>query len=117
MLLYGYMSSAPALDRVFHALSDTTRRTILERLERSPETTGALATAFPKLSRVAVMKHLGVLESAGLVSVKRQGRFRWNELKRDPLEAADDWLGRHFERRRDMGLRIKLVAEEKEDSE
>jgi DNA-binding transcriptional ArsR family regulator len=106
------MSVTASLDRVFQALSDGTRRRIVERLQTSPETTGEIAGAFPKISRIAVMKHLDVLESAGLIKVKRQGKFRWNELNRIPLDAADEWLARHIERRRDMGMRIKQIAEE-----
>ena len=110
------MLTTPGLDGVFRALGDRTRRAIVERLEGAPETTGALIEAFPSLSRAAVMKHLAVLERAGLVRVKRDGRFRWNELERNPLATADEWLARHVERRRDMGMRLKMVAEELEDN-
>ena len=106
------MSPPPDLDRVFRSLSDGTRRAIVDRLRAAPATTGELAGAFPALSRVAVMKHLDVLEAAGLVAVKREGRLRWNELKPEPLEAADTWLARHIGRRRDMLTRLKAIAEE-----
>lgn len=117
MSLFGYMSATASLDRVFQALSDGTRRAIVVQLEHTPRTTSELIGAFPQLSRVAVMKHLDVLESAGLVTVKREGRLRWNELRRDPLRVADDWLSRHIERRRDMGMRLKLIAEEEEGND
>lgn len=107
------MSSAKLLDRTFHALADQTRRGLLEMLSKGPCTTGTLVEAFPHLSRVGVMKHLGVLESAGLVSVRRDGRERWNTMERDPLKASDDWMARHVERRRDMMMRLKAVAEER----
>jgi DNA-binding transcriptional ArsR family regulator len=111
------MSAPPDLDKIFQSLSDGTRRGIVERLRAAPETTGELARAFPSLSRVAVMKHLDVLEEAGLVEVRREGRFRWNALKSEPLLAADTWLARHIERRRDMLLRLKAIAEEGEGDE
>ena len=57
------------------------------------------------------MKHLDVLEEAGVVSVRREGRNRWNGMNREPLAAADEWLARHVEGRRDMLQRIKRLAE------
>jgi DNA-binding transcriptional ArsR family regulator len=101
-------------DAVWKALADPTRRRLIELLERSPRTTGELAQAFPKLSRIAVTKHLSVLRAAGLLTVDRDGRRRWNRLERDPLRVADAWLARHVERRRDMMMRLKEVAEERE---
>ncbi|MEA2552234.1 MAG: hypothetical protein QOJ65_410 [Fimbriimonadaceae bacterium] len=84
------------LDRVFHALSDSTRRGILEMLSCGKCTTGTLVEAFPWISRVAVMKHLDVLESAGLISVSRSGRERWNEIDVDTLQEAETWIAQHF---------------------
>ena len=111
MLPFGDMSNQ-TLDRVFQALADSTRREIIEKLEEEPRTTGWLIERFPHLSRAAVMKHIGVLEHAGLVAVEREGRHRWNSIRRDPLEDADSWLARHVERRRDMMRRLKELAEE-----
>jgi DNA-binding transcriptional ArsR family regulator len=71
-------------DRVWKALSDPTRRRILDLLNQSPRTTSDLSASF-QLSRFAVMKHLAVLEEAGLISVRRSGRERWNHLNADPL--------------------------------
>jgi DNA-binding transcriptional ArsR family regulator/uncharacterized protein YndB with AHSA1/START domain len=71
-------------DAVWKALADPTRRRILDLLAEEPRTTGGLCEAFP-LSRFAVMKHLGVLEAAGLVLVRRRGRERWNHLNAVPL--------------------------------
>ncbi len=90
------------IDAIWKALSDPTRRAILDRLSAKPETTGDLAAGFPSLSRFAVMKHLGVLEQAGLVIVRREGRRRWNHLNAVPLRRvyqrwvgtfADHWAG------------------------
>lgn len=61
------------LSGVFQALADPTRRQILDLLRLQPRTTGQLAEQFPS-TRFAVMKHLNVLEEAGLVLARRQGR-------------------------------------------
>ncbi len=75
---------APGFDPIWKALADPTRRRILDLLKDQPRTTGDLSNAF-SLSRFAVMKHLGILEAAGLVAVRRQGRERWNHLNAIPL--------------------------------
>jgi DNA-binding transcriptional ArsR family regulator len=99
-------------DLVWKALADPTRRNIIEELHEGKKTTAELCERFPALSRFAVMKHLNVLEDAGLVAIAKEGRNRWNHLNPEPLKAADEWLARHVERRRDMLLRIKRLAEE-----
>jgi DNA-binding transcriptional ArsR family regulator len=83
-----------SIDEIWRALADPTRRLILDRLARGPETTGGLAEAAPHISRFAVMKHLGVLETAGLVTVRREGRKRWNHLNAVPLRRVyEHWVG------------------------
>jgi len=77
---------------VFRALADPTRRRLLDLLAEGPRTTGDLCGRF-RTSRFAVMKHLAVLERAGLVSVRRRGRERWNHLNPVPLRAVQErWL-------------------------
>jgi DNA-binding transcriptional ArsR family regulator/uncharacterized protein YndB with AHSA1/START domain len=77
---------------IWRVLSDPTRRRVLDLLRERPRTTGDLAAEF-NLSRFAVMKHLTVLESSGLVVVRRKGRERWNHLNAVPLrEAVERWL-------------------------
>src|SRR2546423_966903 len=61
-------------DRVWRALGDRSRRRMLDLLAERPRTTGELASAFGKLSRFAVMKHLRVLHRAGLLVVSQEGR-------------------------------------------
>ena len=78
------MQKPHGLDPVWKALSDPTRRRILDLLKDRPRTTGDLASAF-SLSRFAVMKHLDVLEGSELVVVRRRGRERWNYLNAIPL--------------------------------
>jgi DNA-binding transcriptional ArsR family regulator/uncharacterized protein YndB with AHSA1/START domain len=81
------------LDSVWRALADPTRRRLLDLLRDGPRTTGDLSANVPALSRFAVMKHLGLLEAAGLVVVRRRGRERWNHLNAVPLQAATErWL-------------------------
>ena len=65
---------ADPLDPVFKALADPTRRKVLDLLRLRARTTGELCAEFPGLSRFAVMKHVGVLHGAGLVTVRREGR-------------------------------------------
>src|SRR3954454_22092499 len=71
---------------VWKALAEPTRRRLLDLLRTAPRTTGQLAADFPDLSRFAVMKHLTVLENAGLVVVERRWRERWNYLNAVPLQ-------------------------------
>ena len=64
---------AQSTDRVFHALSDPTRRDIVRTVLVEPASVSALARRYP-MSVTAVQKHVGVLEEAGLVTKRRQGR-------------------------------------------
>jgi DNA-binding transcriptional ArsR family regulator len=81
-------------DAVFRALANRTRREILDRLKDHPRTTGDLCASLPGLDRCTVMQHLGVLEDAGLVIVRRRGRERWNHLDPVPIKLIHDrWIG------------------------
>ncbi len=79
---------------IWKALSDPTRRSILNLLKTAPRTTGEISDYFQKnLSRFAVMKHLGVLEKADLIKVKRKGKYRWNHLNPKPIEKTyEQWV-------------------------
>jgi DNA-binding transcriptional ArsR family regulator len=79
------------LDRTFAALSDPTRRAILDRLTHGEASLSELATGFP-VSIQAVAKHLNVLEEAGLISRDRAGRVRPAHLEARALKEAADWL-------------------------
>ena len=77
---------------VFAAVADPTRRWILERLRAEGAlSVSSLAESLP-ISRQAVTKHLDVLEHAGLVRKRVQGRERLHELEAEPLSEVDDWL-------------------------
>ncbi len=82
------------LDRVCAALSDTTRRRLLQRLARSPGlTTGELTATAPRVTRWAVMKHIAVLRDAGLVQSLPEGRRRRHYRDERGLDALREWLG------------------------
>ena len=79
------------LDRTFFALSDPTRRGILERLGRGPATIGELAEPFG-LTINGVKKHVGILEAVDLVVTAKVGRARQCELGPAQLEDARTWI-------------------------
>lgn len=86
--------SSEVEDLVFRALADGRRRLILDLLKERPRTTGELCSSLEPLDRCTVMQHLGVLERAGLVVSKREGRTRMNYLDAMPVLAIQRrWLG------------------------
>jgi DNA-binding transcriptional ArsR family regulator len=88
--------SPEALDQVFQALSDPTRRAMLGDLAAGPRTVGELAAPF-EISLAGASKHIQVLERAGLVRREVQGRVHTCHLDARPLHAGVEWL-RHYER-------------------
>ena len=80
-----------ALDRVFHALSDPTRRAMLRSISAGERNIGELAAPHA-MSFVAASKHVRVLEAAGLVRRRIEGRAHVLKLEPTPLAAAGDWL-------------------------
>ena len=92
-----------ALDRVFHALSDPSRRAMVERLSRGPASVSQLAEPFA-MSLAAVAQHLKVLELSGVVRTTKVGRVRTCELDHRVLAMAEDWIEKRralWERRMD----------------
>jgi DNA-binding transcriptional ArsR family regulator len=92
------------MDRVFQALADPTRRSVLERLRRGPARMSQLAEPFP-MALPSFSQHLDVLERCGLVRSRKRGRVRTYRLTPLPLRAAEHWLQRqrtHWERRLDQ---------------
>ncbi len=86
--------SEEATDRIFRALGDGTRRRIWLLLGRTPgASTSDLTAAIPRLSRWAVMKHLGVMRDADLVQTLHQGRRRRHYRNERSLAVVRDWLG------------------------
>jgi DNA-binding transcriptional ArsR family regulator len=83
-----------SLDSTFAALADPTRRAILAMLTRGQASVSDLAKPH-RMSLPAVMKHLRVLEQAGLVSQEKTGRVRRCRLSGESLRQASDWLARY----------------------
>lgn len=82
---------SPALDIVFQALADPTRRAMIERLSRSPASVSDLAEPLD-MTLSAVVQHLAVLEQSGLVRSKKVGRVRTCTLQSASLDAAQRWI-------------------------
>lgn len=100
------------LDAVWKALSDSTRRSILDLLRQGPRTTTQLVDAFQHLSRFGVMKHIDVLRDAGLIQTREEGRQRINSLNVVPIrQIYERWVGRFEELWTSHLLRIKEDAE------
>ena len=85
------MLNNQALDGVFQALADSTRRAIVERLSRSPASVSELAAPL-EMSLPAVLQHLHVLEASGLVRSEKVGRVRTCRIERSTLSLAESWI-------------------------
>jgi len=81
-----------SLDSIFHALADPTRRAIVQRLGKGSATVTELAQPFA-MALPSLMKHVGVLEAAGLLRSEKTGRVRTCMLEREELAAVERWLG------------------------
>jgi len=84
-------NSASQIDRVFHALGDATRRAIVERVSAGPISVSKLAKPLD-ITLAAVVQHLQVLESSGLVRTEKIGRVRTCRIEPAGLSAAEKWL-------------------------
>ena len=96
------------LDAVWKALSDPTRRAILDLLHKGPQRTTQIVEAFPQLTRFGVMKHIDVLRDAGLITTREEGRQRVNSLNAVPIrQIYERWVSRYQEFWADSLLRLK----------
>jgi DNA-binding transcriptional ArsR family regulator len=95
------------LDPVFHALADTSRRVMVERLTRGPASVSELARPLA-MSLPAVIQHLHVLEASGLVRSEKIGRVRTCRLEPAALGTAEEWIAA---RRRDWGRRLDRLGD------
>lgn len=86
-------TNAVIVDQIFRALSDPTRRNVLERLTARPASVSELAAPY-QMALPSFVEHLKVLETSGLVRSHKAGRVRTYELAPDQLKLAEDWLGR-----------------------
>jgi DNA-binding transcriptional ArsR family regulator len=85
-----------ALDRVFQALSDPTRRAIVDRLSRSDASVSELAKPLA-MTLAAVVQHVQLLAASGLIRTEKMGRVRHCHLDREVLSQAETWLSRRRE--------------------
>lgn len=84
------------MEIVWKALSDKTRRKILDLLREKERTTGELCKHFKKLTRYGVMKHLNILHKANLIIIKREGKNRWNYINPLPIrEIYERWVKKY----------------------
>ncbi len=85
--------SVKPIDHVFRALSDSTRRRVLERLSRSPASVSELARPFD-MALPSFVQHMSILEDCGLVQSRKSGRVRTYQLVPKRLKLAEDWMVR-----------------------
>jgi len=93
MILKHMLNYQTPLDLVFHALTDPTRRAMIERLGRGPTSVSELARPLA-MSLPAVMQHLDVLEASGLVRSEKIGRVRTCRVDDANLKLAGDWISK-----------------------
>jgi DNA-binding transcriptional ArsR family regulator len=85
------LNQTDALDGVFQALADPTRRIMVERLSRGPASVSELAKPLA-MSLSAVVQHLQILEASGLVRSEKAGRVRTCRIDAQALKTAEDWI-------------------------
>ena len=101
------MVQSAAADDVFHALSNSTRRKVLERLSAGPATVSELAARFD-MQLPSFVQHLSLLEQSRLVTSKKRGRVRTYEIAPERFKVVDDWL---TARRREWEARLDRFDE------
>jgi DNA-binding transcriptional ArsR family regulator len=100
-------AAAAVLDRTFHALSDPTRRKLVDRLTRGPASVSELAKPL-SISLPAVLQHLQLLEASGLVRSEKVGRVRTCSIDPKALVSAETWIS---ERRKLWEQRLDRLAD------
>jgi DNA-binding transcriptional ArsR family regulator len=106
MILNHMLNQLPSLDLTFQALADPTRRAMIERLARSPASVSELAKPFD-MSLPAVLQHLAVLESSGLVVSEKIGRVRTCRIEAQALSLAEQWINA---RRTEWAVRLDRLG-------
>ncbi|HVX38160.1 MAG TPA: metalloregulator ArsR/SmtB family transcription factor [Gemmatimonadaceae bacterium] len=101
------MLQSAVTDDVFYALSNATRRKVLEHLSSGPATVSELAAPFD-MKLPSFVQHLSVLERSRLVKSKKRGRVRTYEIVPERFHVAEDWLA---ERRREWETRLDRFDE------
>ena len=113
--MIGLSEAAKPIDQVFRALSDPTRRHVLERLGRSPASVSELAAPYG-MALPSFVQHMGILEECGLVQSRKKGRVRTYEIVPRRLKLAEDWMARqraHWEKRLDQLDTYLITLKEK----
>ena len=85
------LDDSQVLDRAFHALSDASRRQMLDRLAEGPASVSELAGPL-RMTLAAVVQHVQVLEASGLITSRKTGRVRTCSIDADALRATEQWL-------------------------
>src|SRR5690348_15394237 len=85
------MIQSAATDDVFHALSNPTRRLVLERLSTGPATVSELAAPF-EMQLPSFVQHLSILEQSRLVTSEKRGRVRTYRISPEPFQVMEEWL-------------------------
>jgi DNA-binding transcriptional ArsR family regulator len=105
-------NQSATIDRVFQALSDPTRRVMFEQLSRGPASVSDLARPH-SMSLPAILQHLQVLETNGLVRSEKVGRVRTCRIESAALRTAEDWIaGRRSSWERHLDRLGDYLAEE-----
>ncbi len=106
------------LTTVFHALSDPTRRAVIQRLGRGPASVKELAEPF-QMALPSFMQHLKILEEGGLIASKKAGRVRTCIIKPGKIKRAEDWFAQQralWEKRLDrLDVYLMQIQEEEEE--
>src|SRR6185436_2210458 len=113
------MVQSAVADDVFHALSNPTRRKVLEQLSAGPATVSELAAPFD-MQLPSFVQHLSLLEQSRLVKSKKRGRVRTFEIVPERFKVVDDWLSarrREWESRLDrFDQYVKQLKEKESES-
>ena len=102
-------SGTPAASDVFRAISDPTRRAILDLLSEGERSVADLRRPF-RMTQPAVSQHLGVLRKAGLVRSRQSGRESFYQVRTKPLEAVHQWVSRFVDVSDPLGHVWRLVG-------
>ena len=103
------------MDAVFKAIGDPSRRHLMDRLfEEDGLTLGELCAGLPEMTRFGVMRHLRVLEDAGLITTRKVGREKHHYLNAAPIaEIQQRWIGRYAASVLERMAAVKAAAEER----
>jgi DNA-binding transcriptional ArsR family regulator len=112
------MVPAAQLDGIFQALSDPTRRAVLDRLARGPASVSELAEPFA-MALPSFVKHIRILEESGCIKTRKEGRVRTCEIEKKTFALAEKWLAEQrdlWEGRTDRLERLAMALHAKESS-